>query len=119
LSDVVFFLRSNDHFQLQMALSQLKRSQRMEVTIMRFENPGSEVERAQHCPECGGMTAHSPDSSPRGKTVMECIPYGYDYSHLVGSPSRQRDEGFDAVQFDALLTADDRNLLRLGMHIAW
>ena len=50
---------------------------------------------------------------------MECIPYGYDYSHLAGSPSRQRDEGFDAVQFDALLTADDRNLLRFGMRIAW
>jgi hypothetical protein len=85
---------------------------------MRFENPDSEVERAKHCPECG-MTTHSPDCSRRGKTGMECVPYGYDYSHLVGSPPRQRDEGFDVVRFDALLTADDRNLLRFGMHIAW
>jgi hypothetical protein len=50
---------------------------------------------------------------------MERVPYGYDYSHLVGSPSQKRDEGFDAIQFEALLTADDRNLLRFGMHIAW
>ena len=85
---------------------------------MRFENPDSELGRKQHCPECG-KTTHSPDCSRRGKTAMECVPYGYDYSHLVGSPSQQRDEGFDAVQFDALLTADDRNLLRFGMRIAW
>jgi hypothetical protein len=118
LSGVVF-LRSDDHFHRGISLSQLKGSQTVEVKTMRFENPGSEVERAQHCPECGGMTIHSPDCSRHGKTAVECVPYGYDYSHLVGSPLRQGDEGFDAAQFDGLLTADDRILLRFGMHIGW
>jgi hypothetical protein len=50
---------------------------------------------------------------------VECVPIAYDYSHLVGSPLKQPDRGFDAAEFDALLTADDRILLHSGMHIAW
>jgi hypothetical protein len=50
---------------------------------------------------------------------VESILPGYGYSHLVGSPLRQRDQGFDAADFEALLTADDRILLSFGMHIAW
>lgn len=41
----------------------------------------------------------------------------YDYSHLVGSPVKQHDKGFDAPQFDGLLTDYDRILLRFGMHV--
>ena len=86
---------------------------------MRFGNPNNEAERARRCPECGKTTTHSPDCSRRGRTAVDCIPSGYDYSHLVGSPSRQREEGFDTTEFDGLLTPDDRILLRFGMHIAW
>jgi hypothetical protein len=39
----------------------------------------------------------------------------YDYSH----PVTQHDKGFDAAQFDGLLTDYDRILLRFGMHILW
>jgi hypothetical protein len=50
---------------------------------------------------------------------MECVPPGYNYSHLVGDPVRETDRRFDAAQFDGLLTDEDRTLLRIGMHIAW
>ena len=86
---------------------------------MRSENPNSEVERAPGCPECAGITTHSPDCSQSAKNAVECLPLGYDYSHLVGSPLRESDQVFDAAEFDALLTADDRTLLRFGMRIAW
>ena len=86
---------------------------------MRFENFDSEAERAQHCPECGGATTHSPDCSRPGRTIVEGLPSEYNYSHLGGSPLRQRDQEFDAIEFDALLSADDRMLLRFGMHIGW
>jgi hypothetical protein len=85
---------------------------------MRLENPNNEAKRARRCTECGGIATHSPDCS-RGGRVVDCIPSGYDHSHLAGSPSRQREEGFDAAEFDGLLTPDDRILLRFGMHIAW
>jgi hypothetical protein len=91
----------------------------MEVTIMRYENHDGAAERAQHCPECGGITTHPPDCSRRGETDKESTQFGYDYSHLVGSPLKQPDRGFDAAEFDALLTTTDRILLRSGMHIAW
>lgn len=62
---------------------------------------------------------HFPDCPRWGKTAAESVPRGYDYSHLVGDPARKRDQEFDAAHFDGLLTADDRILLRFGMHVAW
>lgn len=47
------------------------------------------------------------------------LPNGCSSSHLVGSQAGQCDEGFDAAQFEALLTDYDRILLRFGMHIFW
>lgn len=47
------------------------------------------------------------------------LPNGCSASHLVDSRARQHDEGFDAAEFDALLTDYDRILLRFGMHISW
>ena len=86
---------------------------------MRFENPKSEIEYAQWCPECGKAATHFPDCPRSAKTAVERVPLGYNYSHLVGDPVRRSNHGFDAAQFDGLLTDDDRTLLRLGMHIAW
>ena len=86
---------------------------------MRFENPDSEVERAQHCPECRGIIIHLLDCSRSAETTVECALPRYDYSHLVGDPLLEHGQAFDATRFDELLTADDRLLLRFGMHIAW
>ena len=86
---------------------------------MRIENTHSEVERPRRCPEYGEAATHLPDCPRYAKAALECVPPGYNYSHLVGDPVRQTDHRFDAAQFDGLLTDDDRTLLRLGMHIAW
>lgn len=45
------------------------------------------------------------------------IPYGYDYSHLVGSSVQQHSKAPHAVEFEELLTDYDRILLEFGMRI--
>ena len=67
----------------------------------------------------GEAATHLPDCPRYAKAALECVPPGYNYSHLVGDPVRQTDHRFDAAQFDGLLTDEERTLLRLGMHIAW
>jgi hypothetical protein len=47
------------------------------------------------------------------------LPNGCDYSHLVGEPAKQHDEGVHAEPSTELLTDYDRILLRFGMHIQW
>lgn len=45
------------------------------------------------------------------------VPFGYDYSHLVGCSVKPRSKPVDAVRFEQLLTDYDRILLGFGMRI--
>lgn len=86
---------------------------------MQLENYYGEVE-CKCCFECMGITpphcTHCPHYVQRTAAAIED---GYDYSHLVGDPGKQREKRFELTRFDELLTEYDRILLKFGMCILW
>lgn len=65
------------------------------------------------------QSSYSQNEDAKNHSIFVHLPNGCEFSHLVDSAAEQRDEKFDAAEFDRLLTDYDRILLRFGMHITW
>ena len=86
---------------------------------MLLKNEHHQISCYRCCPECiVTRSSHCAHCPAYRNTVAPQVPDGYDYSHLVDGPVKQRDMVFDAAQFDGLLTDYDRILLGFGMHIS-
>jgi hypothetical protein len=87
---------------------------------MQFETSYSEPECSGCCHECIRTTApHCSHCPQHGQTAVVHLPDEYDYSYLVGDPTKQQDKAVHAVPSTEMLTDYDRVLLRFGMHILW
>lgn len=84
---------------------------------MPFHSPHSQSDPTL-CSECATVGSHSPTCT-RFEPAPVLVPWGYDYSHLVGDRAHQPDDRVSAtVSFDELLTPEDRIFLEFGLRIA-